>query len=177
MKKQVSFKKGENMVTIEFNTNDYFSLLAHLSKVTVTERDEVAEKVREDIEENLEWYLEELQDKSINELIDSEVNDIMDADGIMSEYDNTPYATNYDTDLIKVEYYVGGQCYDDLLELLPNSEPIKKLVSLWKKYQLSYVVDQSVIDQVVELLDQLDSGKSENDLAKTIVNDYIKENY
>lgn len=174
MKKQVSFKNGENMVTIKFNSKDYFSLTTDIYEVVTISEDELFNDMLEYIESNIHDFIDDLMDNSINDLVDSRVDSIMSG---YDYYNDSIYSETKDDDLIQVECISAGQCYDDLLELLPDSEPLKELVSLWKKYQLKEDVNQSVINQVNELLNQLDSGKSKEDLAEAIVTDYIKQNY
>ena len=176
MKKTVSFKKGENLVTINFNSNGYFSLSADIYKVATMSEDELFNNMIEYIESNIHDFIDDLMDNSINELIDSEIDDIMRG------YDDycgveTLYSEAKDDNLIQVEYVEGGQIYNELLNLLPESEPIKELTSLWSTYQLKKGTNQPVINKVNDLLNQLDSGKDEVDLAETMVKDYIKENY
>ena len=176
MEKQVSFKNGENLVTINFNSKDYFSLTTDIYEVTTMSEDELFNNMLEYIESNIHDFIDDLMDNSINELIDSEIDDIM---GGYDDYCGveTLYSEAKDDNLVQVEYVAGGQIYNKLLKLFPNCEPIKELVSLWKKYQVKEDVNQSVINRTNDLLNQLDSGKDEYDLAETMVKDYIKQNY
>lgn len=174
MEKTVSFKKGENLVTIKFNSKDYFSLTADIYEVVTISEDELFNDMLEYIESNIHDFIDDLMDNSINDLVDSRVDSIMSG---YDYYNDSIYSETKDDDLIQVECISAGQCYDDLLDLLPGSESLKELVSLWKKYHLKKGVDQSIINRTNELLDQLDSGEDEYDLAETIVNDYLNENY
>ena len=174
MEKESLFKVNDNVVKIKFESKGYFGLSATIYKLAVYTKDELVDTVREGIEDDLNSYTDELQDHSINELVDNRVADIMSC---MFDYNDSIYSDTKDDDLIQVEFVSGGQTYDDLLDLLPDNKSIKELVSLWKKYHLKEDVNQTFINRTNELLDQLDSGEDEYDLAETIVNEYIKENY
>jgi len=171
MTKTVSFKTNNKVVTIDFNSANYFGLSASIYELVVTGRDEVVDNAREDIEENISNFVDVLQYQSISDLVDDMVANIMNG---YEEYNDSIYSeTNYDY-LIEVIFANSGQSYDELLELMPDNSSIKELVDLWVKYQLASDVDLSIINRVVELLNQLDSGESEYDLAKSLVDDYLK---
>ena len=171
MTKTVSFKTNNKVVTIDFNSANYFGLSASIYELVVTGRDEVVDNAREDIEENISDFVDVLQYQSINDLVDDMVANIMNG---YEEYNDSIYSeTNYDY-LIEVIFANSGQSYDELLELMPDNSSIKELVDLWVKYQLASDVDLSIINRVVELLNQLDSGESEYDLAKSLVDDYFR---
>jgi len=171
MTKTVSFKTNKKVVTIDFNSENYFGLSASIYELNVTGRDEVSDIVREDIEDNISDFVEDLQYLSISDLVYDRVLDIMD--GFDNYHDSIYSATNED-DLIDVIFADSGQSCDELLELMPDNRYIKELVDLWNKYQLASDVDLSIINRVVELLNELDSGESEDDLAESLVDDYLK---
>ena len=171
MTKTVSFKTNNKVVTIDFNSENYFGLSASIYELVITGRDEVADNVREDIEDNINVFVEDLQHLSISDLVYDRVEDIMDG---FDNYHDSIYSETNDDDLIEVLFANSGQSYDELLELMPDNRYIKELVDLWKQYQLAQDVDSSIINQVDELLNQLDSGESEYDLAKSLVADYLK---
>lgn len=171
MTKTVSFKTNNKVVTIDFNSANYFGLSASIYELNVTGKDEVFDIVRDDIEENISNFVDALQDQSISDLVEDMVANIMNG---YEEYNDSIYSETHDDDLIEVTYIASGQAYDELLELMPDNRYIKELVDLWVKYQLASDVDLSIINRVVELLNQLDSGESEYDLAKSLVDDYLK---
>ena len=174
MKKKVSFKKGENLVTLSLNSEKLFILSVDIYKLKVYNRDEIDGSVRKMIEDDLNCYTDELQDRSINELVDNNVDLIMEG---YDDYKCSLYAETKDDDLIQVEFICGGQCYDELVKLFQDSEPIKELSNLCKKYPVKGWVNEDIINRMVELLNQLDSDASDYGLAEEIVTDYIKQNY
>ena len=171
MTKTVSFKTNDKVVTIDFDPANYFGLSASIYELNVTGKDEVFDIVRDDIEENISNFVDALQYQSINDLVEDRVANIMNG---YEDYNDSIYSETHDDDLIEVTFAADGQSYDELLELMPDNKYIKELVDLWKKYQLASDVDSSIINQIDELLNQLDSGESEEDLAESLVNDYLK---
>ena len=172
MTKTVSFKTNNKVVTIDFNSEHYFGLSASIYELVVTGKDELFDIVRDDIEENISNFVEDLQDQSINDLLEDRVANIMD--GFEDGNRDSIYSETNDDDLIEVTFVAMGQSYDELLELMPDNSSIKELVDLWNKYQLAPDVDLSSVNQVEELLNQLDSGESEYDLAESLVDAYLK---
>jgi len=171
MTKTVSFKTNNNIVTIDFNSANYFGLSASIYELAVTGIDEVYDNVYEEIEDNISNFVDALQEQSISDLVEDRVSNIMSG---FDDYNDSIYSETNDDDLIEVTFVAVGQAYDELLELMPNNSSIKELVDLWNKYQLTPEVDPSIINRVFELLNKLDSGESKYDLAESLVDDYLK---
>lgn len=170
MEKKVAFCNGQTVVNISFSSNNYFGLSADLYDLTFSSKEELKERFQEDIETNLEAFVNDLQDNSINELVDQRVNELFNRP---SYYDDNIAGGAKGDKMVTMELITCGQCLNDLLELYPNSDDIKELVSLWDKYQLKENVDQTIIDRVNVLLDHLDSGRDEYDLSDEIVDHYV----
>ncbi|QAR22353.1 hypothetical protein [Limosilactobacillus fermentum] len=175
MEKKIAFKKGQTVVTINFNSENYFGLSARLYELTVTSEEELKERIREKIESNID--IGDLYDLSINELVDLQVSHVMEYPDYYHDYYNDSLSgTTHGDDLVEMNSIAWGQCSKRLLDLLPSNQDIKELVSIWYQYQLKNNVDQSVIDRVNVLLDRLDCGEDERSLSDDIIDDYIQKN-
>ena len=169
--RKIAIRKDNSIVTIEFNSENYFGLSASRYELTVTSEQELEEQAHEYIMENLEGYAGELETRSISDLVDEQVSLVM---GDPVSYNDCLTGEVSGDDLVTVECIAAGQCLEDLLELFPESKLIKELVGLWDKYQLKKDVDQSIIDRVNMILDYLDSKSDEWLLADDVIDDYLE---
>lgn len=169
--RKIAIRKDNSIVTIEFNSENYFGLSASCYELTVTSEQELEEQAHEYIMENLEGYAGELETRSISDLVDEQVSLVM---GDPVSYNDCLTGEVSGDDLVTVECTAAGQCLEDLLELFPESKLNKELVGLWDKYQLKKDVDQSIIDRVNMILDYLDSRSDEWLLADDVIDDYLE---